>query len=95
MAIEWYSLTEEILDRGRLRWLSDSYDVAPGSRGLGKFPGRQVDCVYGQYDGDEQVYVVSSSGGVPRQLTFYPAKGPLTPRWGLGQSGIWMVQRCW
>ncbi len=36
----------------------------------------------GQYDGDEQVYVVPSTGGVPRQLTFYPARGPLTPRWG-------------
>lgn len=36
----------------------------------------------GQYDGDEQVYVVPSSGGVPKQLTFYPARGPLTPRWG-------------
>src|SRR6185295_3752862 len=36
----------------------------------------------GQYDGDEQVYVVPSDGGVPRQLTFYPARGPLTPRWG-------------
>ena len=36
----------------------------------------------GQYDGDEQVYVVASAGGVPRQLTFYPASGPLPPRWG-------------
>ena len=36
----------------------------------------------GQYDGDEQVYIIPSTGGVPRQLTFYPAKGPLTPRWG-------------
>ncbi|MBK8726009.1 MAG: PD40 domain-containing protein [Holophagaceae bacterium] len=36
----------------------------------------------GQYDGDEQVYVMPSSGGVPRQLTFYPAAGPLTPRGG-------------
>jgi len=36
----------------------------------------------GQYDGDEQVYVVPSGGGVPKQLTFYPARGPLTPRWG-------------
>ena len=36
----------------------------------------------GQYDGDEQVYVIPATGGVPRQLTFYPAKGPLTPRWG-------------
>ena len=37
-----------------------------------------MDCV----DGDEQVYVVPTSGGEPRQLTFYPAKGPLAPRWG-------------
>src|SRR5713226_4132994 len=22
------------------------------------------------------------TGGVPKQLTFYPARGPLTPRWG-------------
>ncbi|HZH34324.1 MAG TPA: PDZ domain-containing protein, partial [Pyrinomonadaceae bacterium] len=36
----------------------------------------------GQYDGDEQVYVVPATGGEPKQLTFYPAKGPLTPRWG-------------
>ncbi|MDR2170397.1 MAG: PDZ domain-containing protein [Planctomycetaceae bacterium] len=36
----------------------------------------------GQYDGDEQVYVIPISGGIPRQLTFYPAAGPLTPRWG-------------
>ena len=31
----------------------------------------------GQYDGDEQVYVMESVGGVPRQLTFYPAQGSL------------------
>jgi tricorn protease len=36
----------------------------------------------GQYDGDEQVYVVPTTGGEPKQLTFYPARGPLTPRWG-------------
>jgi tricorn protease len=36
----------------------------------------------GQYDGDEQVYVMPAAGGVPKQLTFYPARGPLTPRWG-------------
>jgi tricorn protease len=36
----------------------------------------------GQYDGDEQVYVIPSGGGIPRQLTFYPARGPLAPRWG-------------
>jgi len=36
----------------------------------------------GQYDGDEQVYIVPSTGGVPRQLTYYPAQGPLPHRWG-------------
>ncbi|HUJ22588.1 MAG TPA: hypothetical protein VLX58_13745, partial [Bryobacteraceae bacterium] len=36
----------------------------------------------GQYDGDEQVYVMPSDGGEPKQLTFYPARGPLAPRWG-------------
>ncbi|MCC6407676.1 MAG: PD40 domain-containing protein [Planctomycetes bacterium] len=36
----------------------------------------------GQYDGDEQVYVVPSTGGVPKQLTWYPARGPLPARWG-------------
>jgi tricorn protease len=36
----------------------------------------------GQYDGDEQVYVMPATGGEPRQLTFYPARGPLAPRWG-------------
>lgn len=36
----------------------------------------------GQYDGDEQVYVMPTGGGVPRQLTYYPASGPLPPRWG-------------
>jgi tricorn protease len=36
----------------------------------------------GQYDGDEQVYVMPAVGGVPKQLTYYPATGPLPPRWG-------------
>lgn len=36
----------------------------------------------GQYDGDEQVYVMPAGGGVPKQLTYYPARGPLAPRWG-------------
>jgi tricorn protease len=36
----------------------------------------------GQYGGDEQVYVIPSDGGVPKQLTFYPAQGPLADRWG-------------
>jgi tricorn protease len=36
----------------------------------------------GQYDGDEQVYIMSVEGGIPKQLTYYPARGPLPPRWG-------------
>ncbi len=36
----------------------------------------------GQYDGDEQVYVIPATGGVPQRLTAYPARGPLAPRWG-------------
>src|SRR6202167_3070712 len=36
----------------------------------------------GQYDGDEQVYIMPADGGEPKQLTFYPAQGPLPPRWG-------------
>jgi tricorn protease len=36
----------------------------------------------GQIDGDEQVYVMPAEGGPPVQLTYYPARGPLTPRWG-------------
>jgi tricorn protease len=36
----------------------------------------------GQYDGDEQVYVIPAEGGEPKQLTYYPAHGPLAPRWG-------------
>lgn len=36
----------------------------------------------GQYDGDEQVYVIPAEGGEPRQLTFFPARGPFAPRHG-------------
>ncbi|HVQ37199.1 MAG TPA: hypothetical protein VMS31_06690, partial [Pyrinomonadaceae bacterium] len=55
----------------------------PGIEVFGKFsPDGKWIAFTGQYDGDEQVYVVSASGGIPRQLTFYPAKGPLAPRWG-------------
>jgi tricorn protease len=54
--------------------------------GLELFPkyspdGRQI-AFTGQYDGDEQVYVVPATGGEPRQLTYYPARGPLPDRWG-------------
>lgn len=36
----------------------------------------------GEYAGTRQVYVMPSSGGTPRQLTFYPDVGPMPPRGG-------------
>jgi tricorn protease len=55
----------------------------PGMEVFAKFsPDGHWIAFTGQYDGDEQVYVVPATGGVPRQLTFYPARGPLPPRWG-------------
>jgi tricorn protease len=55
----------------------------PGLEVFAKFsPDGKWIAFTGQYDGDEQVYVIPSAGGVPKQLTFYPARGPLTPRWG-------------
>ena len=55
----------------------------PGLEVFPKFsPDGQWVAFTGQYDGDEQVYVVPAAGGVPRQLTWYPARGPLAPRWG-------------
>src|SRR5215475_4352500 len=55
----------------------------PGIEVFAKFsPDGKWIAFTGQYDGDEQVYVIPAAGGEPRQLTFYPAKGPLPPRWG-------------
>jgi tricorn protease len=55
----------------------------PGVEVFGRFsPDGKWIAFTGQYDGDEQVYVIPATGGVPRQLTFYPARGPLAPRWG-------------
>jgi len=36
----------------------------------------------GEYAGTRQVYVIPSTGGTPRQLTFYPDVGPMPPRGG-------------
>src|ERR1700683_2826062 len=53
----------------------------PGVEFFAKFSpdGKQI-AFTGQYDGDEQVYVIPSSGGEPKQLTYYPARGPLPDR---------------
>lgn len=56
---------------------------APGVELFPKFSpdGRWV-AFTGQLDGDEQVCVVPADGGEIRQLTWYPARGPLPDRWG-------------
>jgi len=56
----------------------------PGQELFAKFsPDGQWIAFTGQYDGDEQVYVIPAAGGEPRQLTWYPAQGPLAPRGGV------------
>jgi tricorn protease len=61
----------------------------PGMEVFGKFsPDGKWIAFTGQYDGDEQVYIVPATGGEPKQLTFYPAKGPFAPRWGYDNQVI-------
>src|SRR5437763_8695799 len=55
----------------------------PGMEVFAKFsPDGKWIAFTGQYDGDEQVYIMPAGGGEPKQLTFYPARGPLPTRWG-------------
>jgi tricorn protease len=55
----------------------------PGLELFPKFsPDGQWIAFTGQYEGDEQVYVIPAEGGQPKQLTFYPARGPFAPRHG-------------
>jgi tricorn protease len=63
--------------------LASRLTAHPGLELFAKFSpdGKQI-AFTAQYDGDEQVYVIPSSGGEPTQLTYYPARGPLPDRWG-------------
>jgi tricorn protease len=55
----------------------------PGIEYFAKFsPDGKWIAFTGQYDGDEQVYVIPADGGTPKQLTYYPSQGPLPSRWG-------------
>jgi len=57
--------------------------AAPGLEMAARFsPNCRQIAFTGQYGGDSQVYVVAADGGVPTQLTWYPAMGPLPQRWG-------------
>ncbi len=54
--------------------------------GLEEFPkfspdGKMI-AFTGQYDGDDQVYVMPSEGGVPKRLTYYPTPFAKAPRRG-------------
>ncbi|MEO1336875.1 MAG: peptidase S41, partial [Myxococcota bacterium] len=71
----WIASTEG----GRARRLT----AHPGIEVFAKFsPDGNTIAFTAQYDGDEQVYVMPTQGGQPRQLTYYPARGPLPARWG-------------
>ncbi len=57
--------------------------AAPGLQQSAKFsPDCSKIAFTGEYSGGDQVYVMPANGGVPKQLTYYPAMGPLPQRWG-------------
>jgi tricorn protease len=57
--------------------------AGPGLEQAAKFsPDCSSIAFTGEYSGEDQVYVMPANGGVPTQLTFYPALGPLPQRWG-------------
>ncbi len=71
-------------------WLADTDGAQvrrltshPGQELFARFsPDGRYIAFTGQYDGGEQVYVVSVTGGEPKRLTWYPSEGPLPARWG-------------
>lgn len=57
--------------------------AGPGLQQSAKFsPDCKTIAFTGEYSGEDQVYVMPAAGGVPTQLTYYPALGPLPQRWG-------------
>jgi dipeptidyl aminopeptidase/acylaminoacyl peptidase len=63
----------------------------PGMEVFAKFsPDGKWIAFTGQYDGDEQVYVMPAGGGEPRQLTFYPSRrdGDGTIRFTAGRATV-------
>lgn len=62
---------------------------APGQELFPKFsPDGKWIAFTGQYDGNYNVYVMPSDGGVPRQLTFHPGGGHLNERMGIHNEVI-------
>ncbi|MGH8042672.1 MAG: S41 family peptidase [Rudaea sp.] len=57
--------------------------AGPGLQQSAKFsPDCSQIAFTGEYSGEHQVYTMPANGGVPKQLTWYPAIGPLPQRWG-------------
>ena len=57
--------------------------AGPGLQQSAKFsPDCSQIAFTGEYSGEDQVYRMPANGGVPTQLTYYPALGPLPQRWG-------------
>ncbi len=55
----------------------------PGQEEFPKFsPDGKTIAFTGQYDGDDQVYIMSADGGVPKRLTYYPTPFAAAPRRG-------------
>lgn len=73
-------------------WLANTRDGSlatrltshPGIERFARFSpdGKRI-AFTGQYNGDDQVFVINLPGGHATQLTWYPTKGPLPTRWGL------------
>ncbi|MFO1050598.1 MAG: PDZ domain-containing protein [Planctomycetota bacterium] len=61
----------------RLTSFDDGFEVMPRIAPDGK-----TVAFSGEYSGSRQIWVVSSEGGAPRQLTWYPDVGPMPPRGG-------------
>ncbi len=84
-------LRRQSLDGGHARRHSTRLTSNPGLDLFARFsPDGRLIAFTGQYGGDEQVYVIPAEGGVPKQLTFYPAAGPARGSMGLRQSSVWL-----
>lgn len=72
----WIAALDDLVAH-RLTSFDDGFEVMPRLSP----DGTQV-AFSGEYSGSRQIWVVPSSGGVPRQLTWYPDVGRLPPRGG-------------
>ena len=68
---------------------ADRITSAPGQELFGKFsPDGKWIAFTGQYDGNHNVYIMSSQGSQPKQLTFNPGGGHLNERMGIHNEVI-------